>query len=115
MRRDRNVGQFDELQQRVNTYNLAYGGTLQDYLVHRPDGGVIFGGGYSVFGSREDLVRGTVDDSEVVMEKEMVAYFERLMTESYTDWAISGARVDQIWTGSEFLPALRFLSQSFIR
>ncbi|KEF62332.1 uncharacterized protein A1O9_00304 [Exophiala aquamarina CBS 119918] len=99
VRRDQSIGRFQEIQQRVNTYNLAYGGTRQDYLVHRPDGGVIFGGGYCVFGSHEELIRGTVDDSEVAMEKEMTAYFERLMTESYRDWAVSGAKVDRIWTG----------------
>lgn len=111
VRRDQSVGQFRDLQQRVNTYNLAYGGTLQDYLVHRPDGGVIFGGGYSVFGSREELVRGTVDDSEVAMEKEMTAYFERRMAESYADWAVSGAKVDRIWTGSEFFQCLLLCGQ----
>jgi hypothetical protein len=102
-------GQFRELQQRVNTYNLAYGGTMQDYLIHRPDGGVIFGGGYSVFNGREELFRGTVDDSEVIMEKEMTAYFERIMTETYRDWALSGAKVDRIWTGSESIHPFPFV------
>lgn len=101
VRKDDSSSRFLDLQHRVNTYNLVYGGGLQDYLVHRPDGGVIFGGGYGVFGDREELFRGTVDDSEVAMEKEMRAYFEKRMTTTWKDWAISGAKVDHIWTGSK--------------
>lgn len=101
VRKDDSDTKFRDLQHRVNTYNLAYGGGMQDYLVHRPDGGVIFGGGYGVFGGREELFRGTVDDSEVAMETEMREYFEKRMTKTWRDWAISGAKVDRIWTGSE--------------
>lgn len=92
---------IDDLQRRVYTYNIFKDPDHVDYIIHRLDGSTIIGGAYELFEDDPRLCNGTVDDSTLIRDPLPRLYFEGRLERYYQDWAVSGAFVDKIWTGSK--------------
>lgn len=86
----------------VNTYALRFKDWDFDYLIPRPDGSVVVGGARSAYFRRKDLWYDNTDDGEVI--EEMRRYFDGYMQRNFRGWENSGAKVSEIWTGSECPP-----------
>lgn len=84
----------------VNTYGIRFDARNNDYLIPRPDGSIIVGGARQRFWHNKDRWYGTVRDDELV--DEAVSYFDDYMQRHFRGWESSGAKVDSVWTGSEF-------------
>lgn len=85
-----------------HTYGLSYGPSgVRDYLVPRPDGGVMCGGAKHTYIQNRSLWFGNYDDSTVIEPAR--AHFETVMQKNFIGWEHSGAAVDYLWTGSKYL------------
>lgn len=83
-----------------HTYGLNFDGpAVRDYLIPRPDGGVICGGGKVTYIKDTKLWFDNVDDSTLLEQAR--PHFESVMQENFRGWEKSGASVDHLWTGSE--------------
>lgn len=83
-----------------NTYGLNYNGPeVRDYLIPRPDGGVICGGGKESYIKDKSLWFNNVDDSTLLEQAR--PHFESVMQKNFIGWEKSGAAVDYLWTGSK--------------
>ncbi|KAK2739526.1 hypothetical protein FQN55_009402 [Onygenales sp. PD_40] len=82
----------------ANTYALRFSDWDHDYLIPRPDGSIVVGGGRSVYFRDLEAWYGNVDDSAEVLER-VKGYFEGYMQRHFRGWEGSGARVDEIWSG----------------
>lgn len=82
-----------------HTYGLSFANGYRDYLIPRPDGGVICGGGKHTYGENTDLWFNIWDDSTVIEPSR--AHFESVMQENFVGWERSGAKVDYFWSGSK--------------
>lgn len=94
---------IDDLQRRVYTYNVFKDPDHVDYIIHRLDGSTIIGGAKEVFEKDRKLWVATVDDSTLLRDPLTKMYFEGRLERYWQDWAVSGASVDKIWTGSKSL------------
>ncbi|KAK2787644.1 hypothetical protein FQN52_007135 [Onygenales sp. PD_12] len=80
-----------------NTYGIIWGPQEFDYLIPRPDGSIIVGGG------RQNYVRdmgswyGNFDDSEAIQSAKN--YFDGYMQRHFVGWEDSGAYTEQVWSG----------------
>jgi glycine/D-amino acid oxidase-like deaminating enzyme len=83
----------------THTYGLSYSNGYRDYLIPRPDNGVICGGGKHTYGDQKELWFNTCDDSTVVEATRK--HFETVMQENFVGWERSGAEVDYLWAGSK--------------
>ncbi|KUJ21530.1 FAD dependent oxidoreductase [Mollisia scopiformis] len=84
--------------------NFTYGITYEppqtrDYLIPRPDGGVICGGAKHTFYDAKELWWGNFDDSTLFPMASTRDHFETVMQDNFVGWEKSGAKVDRIWTG----------------
>ena len=79
------------------TYNLHYNPSQVDYLVPRPDGSIILGGGSQTY--RHDRVQwfDTVDDSAYI--ENVREHFDSVMPKYFRGWDRPGVRVERVWTG----------------
>lgn len=83
------------------TYGITYEPPrLRDYLVPRPDGGVICGGANHTFVANRKLWFNNFDDSTLFPVPATQQHFQTVMQDNFRGWENSGARVDMIWTGS---------------
>lgn len=91
-----------------NTYGITYEPPRKrDYLIPRPDGGVICGGANHTFEMEKNLWFNNWDDSTLFPLPATRKHFETVMQDNFRGWEKSGAAVDMIWTGSKlFLPKL---------
>ncbi|KAH6684139.1 FAD dependent oxidoreductase [Halenospora varia] len=81
-----------------HTYGLNFDGpAVRDYLIPRPDGGVICGGGKVTYIKDTKLWFDNVDDSTLLEQAR--PHFESVMQENFRGWEKSGASVDHLWTG----------------
>ncbi|RDL35018.1 Uncharacterized protein BP5553_06949 [Venustampulla echinocandica] len=81
-----------------HTYGLSYNGYgVRDYLIPRPDGGVICGGGRETFVEDKKLWFNNWDDSTLLEPARQ--YFDNIMQDNFRGWEKSGATVDYLWTG----------------
>ncbi|CZR67624.1 related to oxidoreductase [Phialocephala subalpina] len=89
-----------EYTQLVNTYNIHGSASSREYLVPRPDGSIILGGGQALY--REDKQRwyDMIDDGTLI-EGVKEKWFEGYMGRTFRGWELSGEdeRVDCVWTG----------------
>ena len=74
---------------------------MRDYLVPRPDGGVICGGAKHTFFDAKELWYNNFDDSTLIPVAATRSHFETVMQDNFRGWEKSGASVDMLWTGSE--------------
>ena len=79
------------------TYNLHYNPSQVDYLVPRPDGSIILGGGSQTY--RHDLRKwfDTVDDSAYI--ESVKPHFDNVMPTFFHGWNNSSVEVERVWTG----------------
>lgn len=82
-----------------NTYTIRWGPSIYDYLVPRADGSVIVGGARAAYLSDLDSWYNNVDDSKLI--ESVGSYFDGYMQRNFRGWENSGARTDQVWTGSK--------------
>ena len=80
-------------------YGLSYSTIARDYLVPRPDGGVIIGGAKDTYEEDQTLWFNVSDDSTLLEAAR--PRFESLMQKNFRGWEKSGAAVDYLWTGSK--------------
>jgi glycine/D-amino acid oxidase-like deaminating enzyme len=83
----------------THTYGLSYGPGIRDYLIPRPDGGVICGGGRQTYGEHKEAWFNNWDDSTPI--EGVRPHFEKVMQNNFRGWEMSGAAVDYLWSGSE--------------
>jgi glycine/D-amino acid oxidase-like deaminating enzyme len=84
----------------ANSYGLRFAPWDFDYLIPRPDGSIIVGGGRSAYFLDKSKWYGNNDNSQGV--NEVKRYFDKYMQQHFRGWENSGAYVDDIWTGSKF-------------
>jgi len=81
-----------------HTYGLSYGPPgIRDYLIPRPDGGVICGGAKATYAEDTSLWFNNYDDSTLLEQAR--PHFEKVMQKNFVGWENSGAAVDYLWTG----------------
>ncbi|TVY20161.1 Gamma-glutamylputrescine oxidoreductase [Lachnellula arida] len=82
-----------------HTYGLNFDGpAFRDYLIPRPDGGVICGGAKSTYiKGDKNLWFNNFDDSTLIEQAR--PHFETVMQDNFLGWENSGAAVDYLWTG----------------
>lgn len=83
------------------TYSLRFDALQYDYLVPRADGSIIVGGARAAFWHDRDSWWHNKNDNEQV--KDSAEYFDDYMQRYFHGWEDSGAKLEQIWTGSMFL------------
>lgn len=84
-----------------SSYSLRSKSWDYDYLIPRPDGSIVVGGGKSTY--LHDLSRwyDNTDDSRLI---DLAAgCFDDYMQRHYHGWEHTGAHVDQSWTGSTYI------------
>lgn len=83
-----------------HTYGLNYNGpAVRDYLIPRPDGGIICGGGRETYVKDRSVWFNNVDDS--TLHEPARSHFESVMQKNFIGWEKSGAAIDYLWTGSK--------------
>lgn len=97
----------------THTCNLFHNPEDADYLVPRPDGNIILGGGNTNFGGgyvyrkdagdRNSKWWNTVDDSTLIDEG-VKTNFDNTMATCFSGWEQSEARTAMTWTGSKLIP-----------
>ncbi|PGH10161.1 hypothetical protein AJ79_05516 [Helicocarpus griseus UAMH5409] len=80
-----------------NTYSLQWGAEEYDYLIPRPDGSIIVGGGRRDYVADAESWYGNTDDSEVIRSAQ--GYFDGYMQRHFIGWEGSGAYTEQVWSG----------------
>lgn len=90
------------------TYSLRFDATQYDYLIPRADGSIVVGGARAVFWHEKDKWWNNKNDGELVEGGE--GYFDGYMQRYFHGWEDSGAKVDKIWTGSEYFLLQRRIS-----
>lgn len=81
-----------------------------DYLIARPDGSIIVGGASATFRSHKDQWYNNVDDGKLIGVTMKEWYYDGFMQRTFRGWENSDAKIESIWTGSEFpLPPMTFL------
>ncbi|PMD43301.1 FAD dependent oxidoreductase [Hyaloscypha variabilis F] len=83
--------------QLTHTYGLSYTPSSRDYLIPRPDGGVICGGARYTYKDDQKLWFNRWDDSTVLEATR--PHFESVMQKNFRGWEKSGAAVDYLWSG----------------
>lgn len=94
----------------LNTYGITHtkeDSLGRDYLIPRPDGGIVVGGGKNTYSGDKSLWYRVWDDSKLI--EPAVEWFKgggesgrgRYMQRNFLGWENSGAEMDMIWTGSE--------------
>lgn len=81
-----------------NTYALRFNEWDFDYLIPRTDGSIIVGGARQAYYSRHKEWYNNVNDGELV--RDTTHYFDGYMQRHFRGWESSGAKTDQVWTGS---------------
>ena len=83
-----------------NTYCLRTGPGMYDYLIPRVDGSIIVGGAKAAMSTTDKSVwYDNVNDDELIEPAK--EHFDGYMQRRFLGWEESGARVDEIWTGSK--------------
>jgi glycine/D-amino acid oxidase-like deaminating enzyme len=93
-----------------NTYGVSYGASVRDYIIPRPDGGVICGGAKHTYIEDQSLWFNNFDDSTLIEPARY--HFERVMQDNFRGWEKSGATVDYLWTGSKSLSPLSVICKT---
>lgn len=83
-----------------NTYSLQWGAEEYDYLIPRPDGSIVVGGGRRDYVSDLKSWYGNTNDTEPI--KTGKSYFDGYMQRHFIGWKDSGAYTEQVWSGGKF-------------
>ncbi|KAL1868321.1 hypothetical protein Plec18167_008246 [Paecilomyces lecythidis] len=79
------------------TYCIRYTHTLYDYLIPRPDGSIVAGGGRYSFWRNIPQWYNVADDSQLIESGK--DYFNGLMQRTFIGWEDSGAYTEKVWSG----------------
>ncbi|PWY73572.1 FAD dependent oxidoreductase superfamily [Aspergillus heteromorphus CBS 117.55] len=80
------------------SYTLRFNGWDYDYLIPRPDGSIIVGGGKSTYYQQDrDSWYNNTDDSRMVEGARR--YFDNYMQRHFHGWENTGAYTDRVWSG----------------
>ncbi|TVY75570.1 hypothetical protein LSUE1_G004619 [Lachnellula suecica] len=84
----------------INTYNIYGSPTSREYLVPRPDGSIILGGGQPLYRDDKSVWYDMVDDGSLI-EGVRERWFEGYMGKYFHGWDPEGKdeKIDRIWTG----------------
>jgi len=91
-----------------HTYGLNFADGSRDYIIPRPDGGVICGGAKSTYFHDRKSWENNWDDSTLLEPAR--AHFESVLQDNFRGWESSGAAVDYLWTGSKHSGSLSHTS-----
>ena len=80
-----------------NTYSVRYGPQVFDYLIPRPDGSIIVGGGKQTYWADLSNFYDVADDSKLIEPAK--SYFDGLMQRNFIGWENSGAYTQRVWSG----------------
>lgn len=86
----------------AHSYALRFNDWDFDYLIPRPDGSIIVGGARQAYIRHLEDWYGNTNDSEVIERAKH--YFDGYMQRHFHGWENSGAKVNDVWTGSPFPP-----------
>ncbi|KAJ9269195.1 hypothetical protein DTO212C5_4690 [Paecilomyces variotii] len=79
------------------TYCIRYTPSLYDYLIPRPDGSIVVGGGRFSFWRDIPQWYNVADDSKLIESGK--DYFNGLMQRTFIGWEDSDAYTDKVWSG----------------
>ncbi|KAJ9307855.1 hypothetical protein DTO217A2_2611 [Paecilomyces variotii] len=79
------------------TYCIRYTPSLYDYLIPRPDGSIVVGGGRFSFWRDIPQWYNVADDSKLIESGK--DYFNGLMQRTFVGWEDSDAYTDKVWSG----------------
>ncbi|OOF99653.1 hypothetical protein ASPCADRAFT_203418 [Aspergillus carbonarius ITEM 5010] len=80
------------------SYMLRFNAWNYDYLIPRPDGSIVVGGGKSTFFHQDrDSWYNNIDDSRTV--EAAARYFDNYMQRHFHGWENTGAYTDRVWSG----------------
>jgi len=82
----------------AGSFGLRLPGKSHDYLIQRPDGTIIVGGGRDTHVHEPKEWFNNIDDTTLIGSAKH--YFDAFMQEHFHGWEESGAKVDHIWTGT---------------
>lgn len=91
-----------------SSYALRFSPWDFDYLIPRPDGSIIVGGGRRTYLRDLNEWYSNTDDSKVIEKAR--GYFDGYMQRYFRGWEKSGAYTDQVWAGSKFSFPLHAMS-----
>lgn len=86
----------------LSSYSLRSKSWDYDYLIPRPDGSVVVGGAKSTYLTDLSKWYDNTDDSRLI--DSATGCFDNYMQRYFHGWEHTGAHVDQVWTGSMYLP-----------
>lgn len=81
----------------AGSYGLRLPGHSHDYMIQRPDGTIIVGGGRDTH--LHDPMQWYYNTDDTALIEPARHYFDTYMQDHFHGWEDSGAKVDYIWTG----------------
>lgn len=82
----------------TNTYGVCRDFNENEYLINRPDGGVIVGGAKPFYIKEKDSWYNSVDDS-TLFAGDVKKWYSTFMQDTYYTWKGRKTDVDYLWTG----------------
>jgi glycine/D-amino acid oxidase-like deaminating enzyme len=83
-----------------HSYMMRISDYEYDYMIPRPDNSIVVGGAKRDFYKNRDQWYNVSDDSKLI--EGATAYFDGYMQRHFLGWEDSGARTEEVWTGSKY-------------
>jgi glycine/D-amino acid oxidase-like deaminating enzyme len=83
----------------TDSYMMRFSDYEYDYMIPRPDGSIVLGGGRRDYYKDLDEWFNVYDDSKLIENARH--YFDGYMQRHFHGWENSGVRTEDIWTGSK--------------
>lgn len=88
-----------------STYNLHFDSHYADYLIPRPDGGIMLGGAKWTYEHDRKIWWNNVNDSTLI-NSAATDHFDSVMADHFYGWENAGAHHDMVWSGSKLSEGL---------
>ena len=89
----------DMVPKMTDSYMMRFSDYEYDYMIPRPDGSIILGGGRSDYYQDLHAWYDVVDDSKLIESAR--GYFDGYMQRHFIEWETSNIRTEELWTGSK--------------